>query len=58
VNGETNRRDDHDCHQRAQHLVCGRCTCTREEPANQADVGDNHDAEPELEIRNLFFCFV
>ena len=58
VNGEASRRDDHDCHQRAQNLVYRRCICTRDEPADQADISDDHDAEPEFEIRNLFLCLV
>ena len=48
MNGEASHCDNYDCHKRGNNLVCGRCICTRDESADQADISDDHDAEQNL----------
>ena len=58
VNGECGHRDDNYCRKCTQNLVPGLRFWNRDELANQADVGNDHYTEPELEIGNLLLRLV
>lgn len=58
MNNEARHCDDYDSHNCADNLVYRRSLGTGNQPPDQTNICDDHDAKPEFEICKLLLCFV